>query len=89
MDGVKTVGMTTNGIVLEKKLPDLKAAGLNALNISLDTLQPHRFETFTRRAGIKRVLSAIDKAVDMGYRPLKARPSLWRLRHCEQGTASR
>lgn len=73
IEGLKTIAMTTNGIVLEKKLLALQEAGLNALNISLDTLLPHRFEAFTRRTGLKRVLHAIDKAVAVGYNPVKAR----------------
>lgn len=66
--------MTTNGIVLERKLNALKAAGLDSLNISLDTLREDRFEAFTRRTGLKRVLAAIDRTIDMGFVPLKVKP---------------
>ena len=44
--------MTTNGITLARKLPQLKKAGLNLLNISLDTLVPQKFEFITRRKGM-------------------------------------
>ena len=44
--------MTTNGITLSRKLPQLKKAGLNLLNISLDTLVPQKFEFVTRRKGM-------------------------------------
>lgn len=44
--------MTTNGITLARKLPQLKKAGLNLLNISLDTLVPQKFEFVTRRKGM-------------------------------------
>jgi len=55
--------------------PQLKAAGLNALNISLDTLRPDRFEALTRRQGHARVLGAIEEALRLGYDPVKVR--LW------------
>ena len=41
--------MTTNGVALSRVLPDLQKAGLNLLNISLDTLVPQKFEFITRR----------------------------------------
>ena len=50
--GLETLAMTTNGITLARKLPALKEAGLNLLNISLDTLVPQKFEFITRRKGI-------------------------------------
>jgi hypothetical protein len=51
----------------------LKAAGLSALNISLDTLRPDRFEAMTRRGGHARVLAAIEEALRLGYDPVKVR----------------
>jgi cyclic pyranopterin phosphate synthase len=53
-DGLKTIGMTTNGIVLKGKIHELRKRGLDQLNISLDTLDPQKFELLTRRRG-KRV----------------------------------
>jgi GTP 3',8-cyclase len=44
--------MTSNGLALRRKLKDLKEAGLDQLNISLDTLDPHKFELMTRRPGV-------------------------------------
>ena len=52
MEGLETLAMTTNGITLARKLPQLKKAGLNLLNISLDTLVPQKFEFITRRKGM-------------------------------------
>ncbi|CAM3255450.1 GTP 3',8-cyclase MoaA [Rhodothermus bifroesti] len=71
LPGLKTIAMTTNGLLLAKKLDRLKAAGLTQLNISLDTLRPDRFEILTRRKGLAQVLEAIDLALAHGYRPLK------------------
>ena len=63
--------MTTNGLTLTRQLPSLQRAGLNALNISLDSLQEERFEKFTRRKGWKRVMAGIDLAIQLGYKPVK------------------
>ena len=63
--------MTTNGVTLARKLPALKDAGLNLLNISLDTLIPAKFEFITRRKGWDRVMMAIDKALELDYSPVK------------------
>lgn len=71
LKGLKTLAMTTNGIVLGKKLPKLKDAGLNLVNISLDTLVPAKFEFMTRRKGHGRVMESIDAAVELGYNPVK------------------
>ncbi|VAI27616.1 unnamed protein product [Triticum turgidum subsp. durum] len=71
LKGLKTLAMTTNGIVLSKKLPRLKECGLNALNISLDTLIPAKFEFMTRRKGHSKVMESIDTAIQLGYDPVK------------------
>jgi uncharacterized radical SAM superfamily Fe-S cluster-containing enzyme len=57
--GLHTIAVTTNGLLLERKLDKLVSAGLNHVNISLDTLDPHMFTLLTRRLGHERVLSAI------------------------------
>ncbi|KAJ4763284.1 hypothetical protein LUZ62_073659 [Rhynchospora pubera] len=71
LKGIETIAMTSNGVVLAKKLPRLKECGLNALNISLDTLVPAKFEFMTRRKGMERVLESIYAAVDIGFDPVK------------------
>ncbi|XP_015042995.2 molybdenum cofactor biosynthesis protein 1 isoform X1 [Drosophila pseudoobscura] len=63
------VGITTNGLVLTRLLLPLQRAGLDSLNISLDTLKKDRFEKITRRKGWERVIAGIDLAVQLGYRP--------------------
>jgi GTP 3',8-cyclase / cyclic pyranopterin monophosphate synthase len=60
--GLKTIAMTTNGISLKRKLGILMDAGLNNLNISLDTLDPLKFQLITRRAGHQHVIDAIREA---------------------------
>lgn len=71
LPGLNTLALTTNGMLLPGKLPRLQAAGLGAINISLDTLVPEKFETITRRGGLEDVLQAIDMAMAYGYDPVK------------------
>jgi len=63
--------MTTNGVTLTKHLTALRDAGLDSINISLDTLVATKFEFITRRRGWDRVMRAVDTALEMGYQPLK------------------
>lgn len=51
LDGLETLALTTNAITLKRKLPQLREAGLKSINISLDTLEPKKFEFLTRRKG--------------------------------------
>ncbi len=69
--GVADLPMTTNGVLLERKAPSLKAAGLSRVTVSLDTLRPDRFETVTGRPRLDRVLAGIDAAIAQGLAPLK------------------
>lgn len=71
LSNLKQVAITTNGLTLTRQLPFLQKAGLDAINISLDTLQENRFEQFTRRKGWSRVMAAIDLAIQLGYNPVK------------------
>lgn len=61
--GLKTIAMTTNGIVLAKKMSEFKKAGLDSVNISLDTLDPNLFAIITRRNGHDKVLASIEAAL--------------------------
>lgn len=71
LKGLRTLSMTTNGIVLARKLPKLKECGLTSVNISLDTLVPAKFEFMTRRKGHEKVMDSINAAIDLGYNPVK------------------
>uniref|UniRef100_A0A8C9WHI0 Molybdenum cofactor synthesis 1 n=1 Tax=Scleropages formosus TaxID=113540 RepID=A0A8C9WHI0_SCLFO len=51
LEGLKTIAVTTNGVNLARLLPGLKRAGLDLLNVSLDSLVPSRFEFIVRRKG--------------------------------------
>ncbi len=54
---IKTIAMTSNGIILKNKLKPLKDAGLNSLNLSLDTLKEAKFTFITQRKGFNNVLN--------------------------------
>lgn len=62
IDGVDSVVLTTNGVLLEKQLPALLDAGLDGVNISLDTVSEELFRKITRRSGVDAVLRSVDAA---------------------------
>ncbi|KAJ7597402.1 molybdenum cofactor biosynthesis prote [Mycena floridula] len=61
--GLRAIGMTTNGLALHRRLPEFVANGLSHLNISLDTLDPFKFEIMTRRRGHEAVLQTLHAAL--------------------------
>jgi cyclic pyranopterin phosphate synthase len=65
------LALTTNGATLRAHAPALAAAGLRRVNVSLDSLQPARFEALTRRPELDAVLDGIDAALEAGLRPVK------------------
>ena len=69
--GVEELSLTTNGTLLEEQIDGLVAAGLQRLNISLDTLSEARFQQLSRRQGIDRVLRGIEAA--SGYPQLRVK----------------
>jgi GTP 3',8-cyclase len=65
------LSMTTNGATLRLLAADLRAAGLQRVNISLDSLQRERFLALTRRDSLDDVLDGIDAAIEAGFEPVK------------------
>jgi len=65
------LAMTTNGVRLPELAHDLAEAGLQRVNISLDTLRRDTFRELTRRDELDRVLAGIDAAIDAGLSPVK------------------
>ena len=59
ISGLKSLALTTNGFLLRKLAPDLAAAGLTRINVSLDTLDARKFAAITRRDAIKEVLAGL------------------------------
>lgn len=62
VEGISSLGITTNGLVLQRKLEPLLDAGVRHFNVSLDTLVPAKFELITRRPGHARVVEAVESA---------------------------
>lgn len=71
LDGIKDISLTTNAQLLKSMAKDLKEAGLNRVNISLDTLDKDKFASITRGGNIDSVLEAIDVAIKVGLTPIK------------------
>ena len=68
--GIHKVTLTTNGILLARQLPALLSAGLDSVNISLDTLRPEVFQRITARDEFSHVMEGLRAALDSGI-PVK------------------
>ncbi len=69
--GINEVSMVTNGYYLEEYAEDLKHAGLDRINVSLDTLSPERYEYLTGCKDLYKVIRGIELAYELGFRPIK------------------
>jgi cyclic pyranopterin phosphate synthase len=69
--GVDDLAMTTNGILLSRYAAALVDAGLQRVNVSLDTLRPERFRHITRRGRLEDVLAGMEVAREVGLEPIK------------------
>ena len=67
LGGLKELPMTTNGALLGAMAADLRAAGVDRLNVSLDTLRPERFRAITRRGELREVLRGLEAAHIAGF----------------------
>ena len=66
IDDIKSIGLTTNGLLLLEKVGALKSSGLNSVNISLDSFKDTKFKMMTGVDGLEKVISSIHKAKDVG-----------------------
>ena len=71
IDGLEDLSMTTNGILLPQYATDLKKAGLNRINISLDTMNSDKYCQITRNGDLSKVLEGIEAAHQAGLEPIK------------------
>ncbi len=71
LDSIEDLSMTTNGSLLARYAGELKTAGLNRVNISLDTVDPERFRTLTSGGDVLDVLAGIEAAIRVGLSPVK------------------
>jgi cyclic pyranopterin phosphate synthase len=65
--GLRDIALTTNGILLGAQAVGLRQAGLDRINVSLDTLNEEVFERIARRTGLQRVLDGIFAAREAGF----------------------
>ncbi|MCB5190495.1 GTP 3',8-cyclase MoaA [Methylobacillus arboreus] len=78
LPGLRELTMTTNGSQLEHYAHDLKKAGLNRINISVDSLNPERFRKITRVGDLNKVLRGIEAAKQAGFANIKLNTVLMR-----------
>lgn len=69
--GLKDISLTTNGSLLAEKAVSLKSAGLNRINVSLDTLDADKFKRITKRGDLDKVLQGLFMAQKVGLVPIK------------------
>lgn len=72
--GIETISdlsLTTNGILLVEQANTLKKAGLQRINISLDTLDPIKYKEITRGGNVQKVIAGIMSAKEAGFHPIK------------------
>lgn len=71
IEGISDLSMTTNGALLDNFAADLANAGLQRINISLDTVDPVRFHEITRGGNLRHVFNEIRAAKKAGLNPIK------------------
>jgi GTP 3',8-cyclase len=71
IEGIEEVTMTTNGVLLSQFAGQLKAAGLNRINISLDSVSPVQYKEITRGGKLEDVYKGIVSAREAGLSPIK------------------
>jgi len=69
--GIRSVSMTTNGLLLSRLAGQLAEAGLQRVNVSLDTLNPEKFKRLTRWGKLEDVWNGIEAAEEAGLTPIK------------------
>jgi cyclic pyranopterin phosphate synthase len=69
--GIEEISMTTNALLLSRMADDLKAAGLDRINVSFDTLDPTRFKEMTRGGRLDLVWAGLEAADRVGLKPIK------------------
>ncbi len=68
---VEDLALTTNGVLLDRHAEDLAAAGLDRVNVSLDSLRPDRFEAVTRFGVLEQAWRGVEAAAEAGLSPLR------------------
>jgi len=71
VEGIRDLAITTNGLLLPELGKELKAAGVNRLNISLDTLDAEKYTYITRIGTLDKAMAGIEAAIDLGFEKVK------------------
>lgn len=71
IEGIEDISLTTNGVLLERYAEELKEAGLDRVNVSLDSLRPERYREITQVGSFDTVYKGIEKAFEAGLIPVK------------------
>jgi cyclic pyranopterin phosphate synthase len=71
IEPLEELTLTTNGVRLEKMAGELKEAGLNRINISIDSLEEDNYKQITGRDVLSRVIKGIHKALEVGLQPVR------------------
>jgi cyclic pyranopterin phosphate synthase len=69
--GLKRIALSTNGVMLRSHIDALHAAGLNHINVSLDSMDPERFREITRGGKLEKVWEGIERALELGVGTVK------------------
>jgi len=70
-EGLEDIALSTNAHHLEREAEVLQKAGISRVNISIDSLKPKRFNLITRGGDLEKVLAGVDKALEVGLKPVK------------------
>lgn len=76
--GIEKIAMTSNGILLRRRLQEWREAGLTALNVSVDSLDAQRFKTITGHDRGLEVLAGVEQALSLGFSAVKLNAVLLR-----------
>jgi len=71
IEGIEDISLTTNGILLEGAAERLFTAGVRRINISLDSLDPKKYNRITRGGDVQAVLNGIEQVNSLGFSPIK------------------
>ncbi len=70
IEGIEEITITTNGVLLERYAMELKESGLHRINVSIDSLSPHRYSEITRGGDLYAVIKGIELAEEIGLTPV-------------------
>ncbi|MBC8371231.1 MAG: GTP 3',8-cyclase MoaA [Planctomycetes bacterium] len=84
INGLQDLALTTNAYLLAPRAQELKDAGLHRLNISLDTLQPKRFESMCNVDGLTQTIAGIDAALEAQFENTKLDMVVIKNENCDE-----